>query len=99
MEAGVDSIKLPYYKQKTVYATTYDARTEMNTEDFADMVPPYQDAIGISSDNEGTGTSNPVIVEDGVVISHLGIMGGEDLLENIHGLGNVVVKINIVRIK
>jgi len=63
------------------------------------MVPPCQGAIGISSDDEGTGTSNPIIAEDGVVIPHLGIMGGEDLLENIHGLGNVVVKIDIVRIK
>jgi hypothetical protein len=28
----------PFYNQKTVHAMAYDARTEMNTEDFADMV-------------------------------------------------------------
>ena len=55
--AGLDSIRLPI-NQKTVYAMAYDARTEMNTEDFADMVPPCQAAIGVSSDDEGTGMSN-----------------------------------------
>jgi hypothetical protein len=96
--AGIDSVELPK-KQKTVYAMAYDARTEMNTEDFADIVPPCQDAIGISSDDEGTGASNPAIAEDGVVIPHPGIMGGEDLLENVHAWGNPVVKIDIVRMK
>jgi len=96
--AGIDSVKLPI-KQWTVYAEAYDARTEMNTEDFADMVPPCQDAIGVTSDDEGTGASNPAIAEDGVIIPHPGIMGGEDLLENVHAWGNPVVKIDIVRMK
>ena len=94
---GIDSVKLPFYKQKTVYATAYDARTEMNTEDFADIVPPCQGAIGVTSDDEGTGTSNPVIAEDGVIISHPGIMGGDDLQRNVHAWANPVVKIDIVR--
>ena len=97
--AGIDSIKLPYYTQKTVYAKAFDARTEMNTEDFKDLVPPCQGAIGISSSDEGTGTSNTSIAEDGVVIPHLGIMGGDDLLKDIHSWGNSVVKIDIVRMK
>ena len=97
--AGIDSVKLPFYKQKTVYAMAYDARTEMNTEDFADIVPPCQGAIGISSDDEGTGASNDAISEDGVVIPHTGIMGGDDLLESVHTWGNPVVKIDIVRMK
>ncbi|MDH3780014.1 MAG: spondin domain-containing protein [Nitrosopumilus sp.] len=96
--AGIDSVRLPI-KQLTVYAEAYDARTEMNTEDFADMVPPCQGAIGVTSDDEGTGASNPAIAEDGVVIPHPGIMGGEDLLENVHAWGNPVVKIDIVRMK
>ena len=65
----------------------YDARTEMNTEDFAYIVPPYQGAIGVSSDDEGTGANNNIISEDGVVISHPGIMGGNDLLESVHTWG------------
>lgn len=97
--AGIDSVKLPFYKQKTVYAMAYDARTEMNTEDFADIVPPCQGAIGISSNDEGTGASNDTISEEGVVISHPGIVGGDDLLESVHTWGNPVVKIDIVRMK
>jgi len=63
------------------------------------MVPPCQAAIGISSDDEGTGMSNPAISEDGIVIPHTGIIGDEDLLENVHEWGNPVVKIDIVRMK
>jgi hypothetical protein len=96
--AGLDSIRLPI-NQKTIYAMAYDARTEMNTEDFADMVPPCQGAIGISSDDEGTDVSNPSISEDGIVIPHSGIIGDEDLLQNVHAWGNPVVKIDIVRMK
>ena len=96
---GIDSIKLPYYQQKTVYASAFDARTEMNTENFADMVPPCQGAIGVTSDDEGTGASNPAIAESGVIISHPGTMGGEDLQKEVHAWGNPVVKIDIVRMK
>jgi hypothetical protein len=71
----------------------------MNTEDFADMVPPCQAAIGISSDDEGTGMSNPAISEDGIVSPHTGIIGDDDLLQNVHAWGNPVVKIDIVRMK
>jgi hypothetical protein len=94
--AGIDSVRLPI-NQKTVYAMAYDARTEMNTEDFADLVPPCQVAIGVSSDDEGTGSSNPAIAE--VVIPHPGIVGNEDLLQSVHARGNPVVKIDIVRMK
>ena len=97
--AKINSVKLPFYKQKTVYAMAYDARTEMNTEDFADIVPPCQGATGISSDNERTGVSNNAISENGIVISHPGIIGGNNLLESIHAWGNPVVKIDIVQIK
>lgn len=96
---GVDSVKLPYYSQKTFYAMAYDARTEMNTEDFADLVPPCQGAIGISSDDEGTGESNPAIAENGIIIPHPGIMGKADLIPEIHDWENPVVKIDVVRVK
>jgi hypothetical protein len=96
--AGLDSIRLPI-NQKTVYAMAYDARTEMNTEDFADLVPPCQVAIGVSSDDEGTGMSNPAISENGIVIPHTGIIGDDDLLQNVHAWGNPIVKIDIVRMK
>lgn len=95
---GIDTIRLPI-NHKTVYAMAYDARTEMNTEDFADLVPPCQGAIGISSDDEGVGQSNPEIAEDGVIIPHSGIVGGNDLLKDVHAWGNPTVKIDIVRMK
>ena len=94
--AGIDSVKLPM-KQLTLYGMAYDARTEMNTEDFADMVPPCQGAIGVSSSDDGTDQSNPVIAEDGVIIPHVGIVGDADLQERVHDWGNPVVRIDIVR--
>ena len=75
----------------------YDARTEINTEDFADIVPPCQGAIGISSGEDGSGASNPKLAENGVIIPHPGIVGDMDLLKSVHSWSNPAVKIDIVR--
>ena len=61
---GLDSIRLPR-KKLTVFSVAYDARTEMNTEDFADMVTPCQGLIGVSSPDMGTMMSDPMLTEDG----------------------------------
>lgn len=95
---GVDSIRLPGYK-KTVYSAGYDARTEANTEDFADIVPPCQGLIGVSSGDPGTGTSNPLLAETGVAIPHAGIVGGIDLLPQVHNWSDPVAKIEIERVR
>lgn len=95
---GLDSVRLPNHKV-TVYAAAYDARTEMNTEDFADIVPPCQGLIGVSSDDPGTGMSNPLLAEDGIVIPHAGINGGVDLFPEVHGWGDPVAKIEIERLR
>ncbi len=95
---GIDSIRLPNYK-KTVYSAAYDARTEVNTEDFADIVPPCQGLIGVSSEDMGTGTSNPMLLEDGIVIPHAGINGGVDLFPEVHGWSDPVTKIEIERVR
>jgi len=95
---GLDSVRLPNHKV-TVYAAAYDARTEMNTEDFADIVPPCQALIGVSSDDPGTGMSNPLLAEDGIVIPHAGINGGIDLFPEVHGWGDPVAKIEIERVR
>ncbi|MDA7953461.1 MAG: spondin domain-containing protein [Nitrosopumilus sp.] len=94
--AGIDTVRLPA-GEKTVYAIAHDARTEANTEDFADMVPPCQDAIGVSTDDAGTGESSEETAEDGVVIPHPGILGTADLLEEVHGWTDPAVRIDIVR--
>jgi len=95
---GLDTIKLPK-KELTVFSAAYDARTEMNTEDFADMVPPCQGLIGITTGDAGTGETNPDLAEDGIIIPHVGIIGGVDLLPDVHGWGVPVAKIEIERMK
>lgn len=95
--AGIDSIKLPFYKEKTVYAKAYDVRTEMNTEDFTDLVPPCAVESGVDSSDKGTGATNPAIAEDGIIIPHPGIFGDDDLSQRVHGWDGPVVKIDIVR--
>jgi hypothetical protein len=95
---GLNSISLPKYK-KTVYTAAYDARTETNTEDFANMVPPCQGLIGISSDDAGTGMTDPMLAEDGVIIPHVGIIGGIDLFPEVHGWSDPVAKIEIERVR
>ena len=95
---GLDSVRLPNHKN-TVYTAAYDARTETNTEDFADMVPPCQGLIGVSSDDPGTGMSNPLLAEDGIIIPHVGINGGVDLFPEVHGWSDPVTKIEIERVR
>lgn len=84
---GLDSIGLPRHVGDIVTVGTagYDAGTEINTEDFADIVPPCQALIGVSSGDAGTGTSNPALAEGGVIHHHPGIKGGADLVPGIHG--------------
>ena len=46
---GVDGAKLPKRmgEEIEIYAGAYDAGTEINTENFADLVPPCQDLGGV----------------------------------------------------
>ena len=91
---GLDTLRLPTQKM-TVLSVGYDARTEKNTEDFIDMVPPCQGLIGVSSADPGTGMTNPLLAETGIIIPHPGIIGGIDLLPGVHGWTDPVAKIVI----
>jgi hypothetical protein len=84
---GVNALKLPSKVGASVTVETagYDAGTELNTEDFADIVPPCQGLIGVSSGEAGTGSSNPALAEGGVISHHAGILGGADLVPAVHG--------------
>ncbi len=93
--SGLDSLMLPASGSTTVDAMAYDAGSETNTEDFADMVPPCQDIIGVSSDDAGTGMSDPSTAEGGVVSAHAGIQGGTDLTVADHGWSDPVVRITV----
>ena len=92
---GVDSHSLPSSGSATVDANANDAGTEMNTEDFADIVPPCQDLVGVSSADAGTGTSDPALAEGGVIAAHPGIQGGTDLTVADHGWPDPVARITV----
>ena len=84
---GVNSLTLPSEvgDSVTVETMAYDAGTEANTEDFADMVPPCQSLIGVSPGEPGTGQSDPALAQNDVIRHHPGITGRSDLVPAIHG--------------
>lgn len=96
---GVDGLRLPdgLGEMVQVHAGAYDAGTERNTEDFADMVPPCPALTGVASDDPGTGTSDPALAEGGVVRHHPGIQGIADLQADLHGWTDPVVRISVER--
>ena len=94
--AGIDSTRLPRrYKFRAIRA--YDAGTEINTEDFADIVPPCPALTGVESTDAGTGASNPDLAENGVVRRHRGVNGFADLIPAIHDWQGPVGFMVIVR--
>ena len=93
--AGLDSVALPASGSQTIDADAYDAGTEINTEDFADIVPPCQSLVGVMSDDEGTDASNPALAEGGVIAAHSGIQGGTDLTTADHGWTDPVARITV----
>lgn len=97
---GIDSARLPrdVGGSTTMHAASYDAGTEVNTEDFGDLVPPCPALTGVESDEDGTGMSNPDLAENGVIHHHPGIAGTADLDPAIHGWTDPVAKIVIERI-
>ena len=80
------------------FSHAYDAGTEINTESFADLVPPCQGLVGVSSDAEGTGASNPELAEGGVVAPHPGIAGDGDLDAMTHAVAEQPALIVVERL-
>ena len=98
---GVNSLKLPKKVGKVVAASSigYDAGTEINTEDFADLVPPCQGLVTPPPVMPfGTGVSDTALVEGGVITVHPGISGISDLMPGVHGWVDPVADITIERI-
>jgi hypothetical protein len=97
---GADALRLPSRVGRSVTEQTvaYDAFTELNTEDFANIVPPCQALIGVSSGEPGTGVSDPTVAEGGVISPHAGIAGGADLVPAVHGWTDPVAEITVTRI-
>jgi hypothetical protein len=97
---GVNSLRLPKDVGDVVVAHTpaYDAGTEVNTEDFADIVAHCQEFVGVTSGDPGTSTSNPALAEGGVIHHHPGIAGIADLVPAIHGWTDPVAEITVERV-
>jgi hypothetical protein len=96
---GVNSLLLPGAVGQSTTKTTagYDAHTEINTEDYADIVPPCQGLIGPATGPMGTTFSNPTLAEGGVISHHGGIVGGADLIKARHGWTDPVARIEVER--
>lgn len=97
---GVDKLKLPSEAGQTVTIETqaYDAGTELNTELFADLVPPCGPLTGVDSMGQGTGTSNPALAEGAVIHHHGGITGVGDLVSAVHGWDDPAAVITVERL-
>jgi hypothetical protein len=97
---GVDALMLPRNagEEVHIYAGAYDAGTEINTEDFADLVPPCQILGGVAGEDAGTGASDPALWEGGVVRAHEGIMDRSDLVSSVHGWADPVAMFSVRRV-
>ena len=98
---GIDRLRLPRTVGASVTVETngYDAGTELNTEDFDDLVPPCGPLTGVDSGGAGTGSSNPTLVEGGRIHHHDGIQGSGDLLVEVHGWTDPVTRVRVTRIQ
>ena len=98
--AGLDSLQLPDGMEGsiTVNAAGYDAGTEINTEDFADLVPPCPALTGVESMVQGSGESNPALAEGDVIRPHPGVQGGHDLDPMVHGWTGPVAEVVVERV-
>ncbi|MCL1594368.1 MAG: spondin domain-containing protein [Actinomycetia bacterium] len=90
--ASVNSTKIPRSGESTRYGQAYDAGTEINTQEFVDLVPPC------SGTGVGTGTSNPALAENGTVKRHRGITESGDLSPATHGWHGPAIKVTIERV-
>ncbi|MCW2922193.1 MAG: hypothetical protein JWL76_2067 [Thermoleophilia bacterium] len=103
--AGFNAARLPRAKGRSVNVPVldFDAGTEENTEDFADLGAACQGAIGVKSTQGALGTSMTDwrLAEGGTIHRHEGIFGASDdgLLEDVHGWNpRKIAKVSIKRI-
>lgn len=97
---GVSGAKLPEQvgDEVALYLSAYDAGTEINTQDFSDLVPPCPVLSGVATDKMGSGMSDPALAEDGVVHPHPGILAGVgDLDPAIQGWTEPVARLTVRR--
>ena len=97
---GADGLRLPSGIGESYSAdlAAYDAGTEINTEDFTNLVPPCPALTGIAGAPPGSGMSEPALAENGVVAHHPGIAGTADLQVGLHGWTEPVGRVSITRV-
>jgi Spondin_N len=97
---GLDSVRLPKEGSVTYHAAGYDAGTENNTEQSADIVDPCS-PLGpapLAGDPNGNEDAAVDTSPHGPIHHHPGIAGGADLSASMHGWTNPVAEITIERI-
>jgi hypothetical protein len=99
--SALNSEKLPRSAGETIWynANSYDAGTEINTEDFDDLVPPCGPLTGVHDGSVGTGMSNSTLAENGVISRHQFLEGNGDLSFEIHQWSDPVVKVAVTRLQ
>ena len=76
-----------------------DAGTEINTEDSANMAPTCQGLVGTTSDDTGTGISDPALAAGSVIIPYAGVAGAADLVPDVHAWNDPVAEVVITRVQ
>jgi hypothetical protein len=96
---GLNRVRLPTSGVSVYFPRINDAGTEINTEDFADLVPACQSLIGVASTDAGTGVSNPALQEGGRIFPHAGVGGDVDLVSSTHGWVDPMVRITVTPLR
>ena len=92
--AGISNVKTRSHGGEVIaYGRAFDAGSEINTQDFDDLVPPCSGIPGT-----GTGMSNPALAENGTVKSHSGITYRGDLTPEANGWDDPAIKVTIERV-
>ena len=108
---GLAGAKLPKKVGQTLQYTSagHDAGTELNTQNFEDLMPWCQTIIGRFDQDphplasnpfgplSGQVTTNPLLAEGGVVTGHDGIESGVGELSAIHGWAGPAATIDVTR--
>jgi len=97
---GLDGVKLPSHGSAIYHAAGYDAGTEDNTEESADIVDPCSGLGPVPLAGDPDGNEDAAVDSDPHVAihHHPGIDGGADLSPSMHDWINPVAEITIERI-
>ena len=96
---GLNRVRLLKSSVSVYFPRVSDAGTEINTEDFADLVPACQSLLGVGSADARTLVSNPALAEGGRILPHAGVIGGNDLIPSTHGWLDPMVRVTVTPLR